>query len=592
MYDLINNNSDEDLEHRIAKLLSDNENLKRKRAEHRKLEEDLKSSEERFKILFEYAPDAYYLSDLKGTFIDGNKAAEEISGYKREELIGKSFLRLNLISTSHLHKAAPLLAKNVMGLPTGPDEFIINKKGGGQAVVEVSTFPVKIKGKHLVLGIARDITERKKVEDALKKAHDELELRVKERTSELTAANEKLQCEIEERKRIEKELLLKAQLLDRATDSIIVHGLDGSFIYMNETFYKSRGYSKDEIMSMNVRDLITLDNSCLWEQRIKKIIVKGEGVFESVHVCKNKSIIPVEVHARIIESEGKELILSVSRDIRERKLAEKMQFDNERLMNANRAKSEFLAKMSHELRTPLNAIIGFSELLLMKTAGELNEKQAHYMENVNKSSKLLLDLISDILDLSKVESGKIELVIEKISVPETIVDALDMIKEKAAKRNIVINRDLDPLLDFIEADSQRIKQILLNLIDNAVKFSKDVGGEITIITKKVDGMAQFSVRDTGIGIKEEDIGKLFKEFEQLDSGTSRKYGGSGLGLSISKKLVETAWGHDTGREHLRSWLHIYFPAANQVEKEDLETIQLSSYSIEGIPDLLLMNLSM
>lgn len=538
MYDLINNNSDEDLEHRIAKLLSDNENLKRKRAEHRKLEEDLKSSEERFKILFEYAPDAYYLSDLKGTFIDGNKAAEEISGYKREELIGKSFLRLNLISTSHLHKAAPLLAKNVMGLPTGPDEFIINKKGGGQAVVEVSTFPVKIKGKHLVLGIARDITERKKVEDALKQAHDELELRVKERTSELTAANEKLQCEIEERKRIEKELLLKAQLLDRATDSIIVHGLDGSFIYMNETFYKSRGYSKDEMMSMNVRDLITLDNSCLWEQRIKKIIVKGEGVFESVHVCKNKSIIPVEVHARIIESEGKELILSVSRDIRERKLAEKMQFDNERLMNANRAKSEFLAKMSHELRTPLNAIIGFSELLLMKTAGELNEKQAHYIENVNKSSKLLLDLISDILDLSKVESGKIELVIEKISVPETIVDALDMIKEKAAKRNIVINRDLDPLLDFIEADSQRIKQILLNLIDNAVKFSKDVGGEITIITKKVDGMAQFSVRDTGIGIKEEDIGKLFKEFEQLDSGTSRKYGGSGLGLSISKKLVE------------------------------------------------------
>ncbi len=119
----------------------------------------------------------------------------------------------------------------------------------------------------------------------------------------------------------------------------------------------------------------------------------------------------------------------------------------------------------------------------------------------------------------------------------TIEYAIDMIKDKAAKRNIAINRDFDPRLDFVEADGQRVRQIILNLIDNAVKFSKE-DREITIIIRKIDEMAQFSVRDTGIGIKEEDIGKLFKEFEQLDSGTSRKYGVTGLGLSISKKLVE------------------------------------------------------
>lgn len=538
MFNSNNNNLDDDSERRVAKLLSDNEKLKLEIVEHRKLEEYLKSSEERFRILFEYAPDAYYLSDLKGTFIDGNKAAEEISGYKREELIGKSFLCLDLISSKHFYKAAPLLAKNVMGLPTGPDDFIINKKGDGQVVVEVRTFPVKIKGKNLVLGIARDITERKKVEAALKNAHDELEFRVKERTSELTSANEKLKSEIEERKKVEKELLLKALLLDRATDSIFVNDLDGNFIYMNEKLYRSRGYTRDEMMKMDIRDLVTPENTAIIEQRKNKLMEKGEIVFESAHICKDKSIIPVEVHTRIFEYEGMKQILSVTRDIPERKLAEKMQFENERLMIANRAKSDFLSKMSHELRTPLNAIIGFSELLLRNSAGELNEKQAHYIENVHKSSKLLLDLISDILDLSKVESGKIDILIEKISVPATIESALDMIREKAAKRNIVINRDFDPRLDFIDADGQRVRQILLNLLDNAVKFSKEEGGKITIKTKKVDEMAQFSIRDTGIGIKEESIGKLFKEFEQLDSGPARKYGGTGLGLSISKKFVE------------------------------------------------------
>lgn len=197
--------------------------------------------------------------------------------------------------------------------------------------------------------------------------------------------------------------------------------------------------------------------------------------------------------------------------------------------------------MSHELRTPLNAIIGFSELLKRKgPEGSLTEeKQKRYVDNILTSAKHLLNLINDILDLSKIEAGKIELNIEKISVPITIEEVITLIKETAAKRNVVLKKDLDPELDFfIEADKLKFKQILFNLLSNAVKFSMSEGGIVTLTAKKKDDIAEFSVADTGIGIKQENIGKLFQNFEQLDSGMARNYGGTGLGLAITKKLVE------------------------------------------------------
>jgi signal transduction histidine kinase len=206
--------------------------------------------------------------------------------------------------------------------------------------------------------------------------------------------------------------------------------------------------------------------------------------------------------------------------------------------NANKVKSEFLSTMSHELRTPLNSIIGFSDLLKQKMIGELNQKQEHYIDNILTSSKHLLSLINDILDLSKIESGKIEMNVEKISLPSTINDTLEMVRTTAIKHNINILKELDPELEYLEADKQKLKQILFNLLSNAVKFSKPVGGTITITSKKYDEMAQISVSDTGIGIKKEDMGKLFNKFQQIESATYRKYGGTGLGLAISKELVE------------------------------------------------------
>jgi signal transduction histidine kinase len=176
--------------------------------------------------------------------------------------------------------------------------------------------------------------------------------------------------------------------------------------------------------------------------------------------------------------------------------------------------------------------------LKIKTLGNLTEKQEHYVDNIRYGGKHLLNLISDILDLSKIDAGKMELVFENISVPETLNHTFVMVEEMANKNKVSLNKELATELEFIEADKQRFIQILFNLLSNAIKFNMKNDGTVTVTSKREGDMAKFSVSDTGIGIKEEDKNKLFNDFEQLDSGISRKYGGAGLGLAITKKLVE------------------------------------------------------
>ncbi|MCX9074875.1 MAG: PAS domain S-box protein [Candidatus Methanoperedens sp.] len=241
---------------------------------------------------------------------------------------------------------------------------------------------------------------------------------------------------------------------------------------------------------------------------------------------------------RIYQKDIGSIILLAIEDITERMKIEEIRLENERLTYANRAKSDVLTVMSHELRTPLTSIMGFSILLKEMTHGKLNQKQEFYVENVLINSKHLLDLINSILDLAKIEAGKLELVIEKISVSEIINEVSNLLREKAAMRNIKFKKQFDPELDIIEADRLKFKQIIFNLISNAVKFSKEKGGTITITTRKEGEIAKISVADTGIGIKGKDLKKLFQKFEQLDKGMARKYEGTGLGLAIIKELVE------------------------------------------------------
>jgi signal transduction histidine kinase/CheY-like chemotaxis protein len=209
---------------------------------------------------------------------------------------------------------------------------------------------------------------------------------------------------------------------------------------------------------------------------------------------------------------------------------------------ANRHKSEFLASMSHELRTPLNAIIGFSEVLLERLFGELNEKQAEYLRDILDSGRHLLSLINDILDLSKVEAGRMELELGRFSLPETLENGLTMVRERASRHGIALSLEVDPALDVIEADERKVKQVVFNLLSNAVKFTPD-GGQVGI-TAGLDGDGvRITVWDTGIGIAPEDQGLIFEEFQQVGGQEGQGREGTGLGLALARRFVELHGGH-------------------------------------------------
>ncbi len=231
--------------------------------------------------------------------------------------------------------------------------------------------------------------------------------------------------------------------------------------------------------------------------------------------------------------------------------------------STNRTKSEFLANMSHELRTPLNAIIGFSEAMLNGIYGPINEKHREYLNDILLSGENLLGLINDILDLSKIESGDINLERREFSVNELLKSSVGMFREKTAKHNISIEYRVEDGLDEIVADQRKLKQVVVNLLSNAIKFTPD-GGTISVNARSVhhppfgiqgtDGsksaeqstanlehdvdFVEISVKDTGIGIGKDDIPKLFQSFQQLESPYQKRYGGTGLGLFLTRRLVE------------------------------------------------------
>lgn len=357
----------------------------------------------------------------------------------------------------------------------------------------------------------------------------------------LTVAEKKLRVVAEERYR---------NLVDNANDAIITTDLEGRIITWNRSAQNIFGWTAEEVAGKKLSMLlIPPDKQAENEHLIHSILVgKSFSGIESVHKNKDGKNIDVSLTISPLNNADHKIIgLScVIRDITDRKHIQAIENENMRLAILIRAKSELLPAMSHDLGTPLNGMIGFSELLRNEMPGKLNEKQKKYVEHILASSKRMLDIVNDILDLGKAETGKIELMIEKISVPEILDETISLFREKATQHNVVIKNEHDSELNFIEADRKRFKQILFNLLSNAVKYSKPEGGTVTIITKKHGDLAKFSVSDTGIGIKEEDMEKLFSAFEQLNLGIASKYGSTGLGLVVTKKLVELQGGRITG----------------------------------------------
>ncbi len=204
---------------------------------------------------------------------------------------------------------------------------------------------------------------------------------------------------------------------------------------------------------------------------------------------------------------------------------------------ASQHKSDFLANMSHELRTPLNAIVGFSQVLKQKLFGEVNEKQDEYLDDILTSADHLLALINDILDLSKVEAGQVDLEVGLFSLREALERGVVMVRERAMKNGVQLELELDPDVDLVQGDERRIRQVVFNLLSNAVKFTPE-GGHVDVSCSRVDGEVLVAVSDTGPGIASADQARIFEEFQQARDTNGERPEGTGLGLALSKSLVE------------------------------------------------------
>jgi PAS domain S-box-containing protein len=425
-------------------------------------------------------------------------------------------------------------------------------------------------------------------------------------TNAINEMSNKLNKSIGEREQSEE----RYQRLIEFADVGIIAAEKNIIIQVNRKAAEIYGYSKEELIGQPPSILTTEQHSNNHKKMLEEISQFGKArktVFEENGIKKDGSIFPIEVSYSLSGLEDKEdcSIIAIMRDITERityqealetaydemelrvqertaelkqsneqlqkEIKERNLIENELLKakesaeSANKAKSDFLANMSHELRTPLNHIIGFTELVLDKNFGELNETQTEYLGDVLQSSNHLLSLINDILDLSKVESGKQELEPTNINLKDLLERSLVMFKEKTMKHSLQLSLDVDHIPQTIMADERKLKQVIYNLVSNAVKFTSE-GGSVSLSAchlssdnghwKKYDGKpfpvpmlhdqspmphrecVAISVKDTGSGLKEEDVNRIFNPFEQVDSSSSRKYQGTGLGLSLCKNLVE------------------------------------------------------
>jgi len=342
-------------------------------------------------------------------------------------------------------------------------------------------------------------------------------------------------------------------LLEAAPDAIIEVDREGRIVLLNRATETLFGYSREELLGQSVEILVPENLRAMHARHREDYRQQpmtrpmGSGL-ELQGRRKDGSRFPAEISLSPVNSENGFRVTAIIRDITERRRAEEqlrqvreqytreLEARNREIERANRLKSEFLASMSHELRTPLHTIIGFSELLGEEIQGELNAKQKRFVQHIHTDSLHLLDLINDILDLSKVESGRIDLRPEAFDARPLIEEAVSSIRPLAESSGLAIRVRIASM-PAIEADRVRVKQILMNLLSNAVKFTP-AGGRIDVEADMEDGMARISVADTGIGIPADEHEAIFNVFHQAGATTKGVREGTGLGLAITKRLVE------------------------------------------------------
>jgi PAS domain S-box-containing protein len=366
-------------------------------------------------------------------------------------------------------------------------------------------------------------------------------------------ANEKLQNEINERKQAE-ELLRQNEekyrlLFELSPVGITTLDMKGMITSCNPAVYKKGGFSEGELVGKHFSKVTPFrPRDAPKFLRMFTSIIRGRTPppFEIAYDQKDGTLGWTELHVALLESDGKKLGVQVlQRDITERKQMEQeiqrkreqLEAQNKELEKASRAKSDFLARMSHELRTPLNVIMGFAELMLDQVPGEINKEQRQCLDDILTSSRDLLGLINEVLDLSKVEAGKVELRLRNIALAKVVESVTSAMMAVLSQRRQGLDVNLDEGLPLIRADEARLRQVFFNLLSNASKFTPD-GGKLGIEASRKDGWCQVSVSDNGIGIKGEDLKQIFEPFYQADSSITRERKGTGLGLALVKEIVE------------------------------------------------------
>jgi signal transduction histidine kinase len=277
----------------------------------------------------------------------------------------------------------------------------------------------------------------------------------------------------------------------------------------------------------------TLSEQMGYRSLLMAPMVREGQAIGAVGVSRGAPTVFTEKQISLLQTFADQAVIAIENARLFREIQEK----GSQLEIANRHKSEFLANMSHELRTPLNAIIGFSEVLVEKMFGEVNEKQLDYLKDIHSSGKHLLSLINDILDLSKIEAGRMELDISEFDPQAALQNAMTLVKERAQRSGVALSLEVDKSLTALHADERKFKQIMLNLLSNAVKFTPE-GGKVTVAARPNGAAVEFSVADTGVGIAAEDQQLVFEEFRQVGRDYTRKAEGTGLGLALSKRFVE------------------------------------------------------
>ena len=482
--------------------------------ERKRAEEELKKSKNHFETLFSLIADPVVIVDEKGKILEITKEVQEVTGFKSEELLGKNSLRPNIVTGKSKTILMKNLAKRMMGMNIAPYEIEVLTKDGKKIPYEVNAAKIEYMGKSSVMAVFRDLTERKKVQAALRRKTDDFRKRVKE-----------LNCLFGISRVVEEQDISLPGILKGIVD-LIPSGWRYPEICCARIILKDRASKTN-----NFKDTI-------WKQNANIISHdKQVGTLE-VGYLEEK---PESDEGPFLKEE-RSLINAIaerSAKIIERKQAEDLiREQNERLKELDRMKSEFLSTAAHELRAPLTSILGFSEILLERKLD--NERQNKFLKIINQEAQGLADLINDLLDISRIESGRgFKIKKAPLELRKIILENVDLFKSQTDKHDFKVNIPRD--LVSIEADEEKIDQVMENLISNAIKFSPQ-GGKITVSVKQAGGEVKTGVADKGMGIGKEDLTHIFERFYRVDDAFTRGIRGAGLGLAIAKYIIESHGG--------------------------------------------------